>query len=167
MRTQASLILPAISELDTLREQVDPEFAALVPAHVTLVYDDEAPDSGLLMHRLEGACPKVPTIELSFQMVRAFLPPDDGLYVETQATRGYLELREAVLAPPFKARGHVVPHVTILHPRRIAHAKGDWRTLAGTPIAKKATISRVSLLLWDGKIWRLGSEFALKTVRQS
>lgn len=71
-RVQATLLLRDLSAIESLRPRLDPRIAALIPAHVTGIYEDEAPDSDLLVERLRVACREVPPIELRLGRVTAF-----------------------------------------------------------------------------------------------
>ncbi len=135
--------------------------AASIPPHVTLVYDDEAPDAALLLDRLCEVCATIPPVALQLGSVQAFEAPDAGLYVATEAGPSFALLRAQVLTPPFAPRRAVRPHVTLLHPRSIAGAPADWRTQVGTSIAQTTIIREVTLLRSDGGTWRVQAEIPL------
>jgi hypothetical protein len=118
MRVQASLLLSVLPALDDLRRSLDPQMARRIPPHVTAIYDDEAPEPDLMVHRLRGVCTKLPPIELHLEEVVRFESPNQGLYVTTTASTSFTTLRTQVLQPPFAPRSASMwPHVTILHPR--------------------------------------------------
>lgn len=120
-RVQATLLLKDLLSVEALRADLDPRMAALTPAHVTVIYDDEAADSNLLVERLRKAGRNVSPIELRLGKVVAFEPPDEGLYVSTVASDELTRLRANVLRPPFATtRSSFWPHVTVLHPRSVS-----------------------------------------------
>ncbi len=55
LRVQASLLLTLPSRLVELRRHLDPRMARSIPPHLTMIYDDEAPEAGLLRDRLREA----------------------------------------------------------------------------------------------------------------
>ena len=118
MRVQASLLLSVLPALDDLRRSLDPQMARRIPPHVTAIYDDEAPEPDLMVHRLRGVCTKLPPIELHLEEVVGFESPNQGLYVTTTASTSFTKLRTQVLQPSFAPRSASMwPHLTILHPR--------------------------------------------------
>jgi len=107
-----------VAALDDLRRSLDPQMARRIPPHVTAIYDDEAPEPDLMVHRLRGVCTKLPPIELHLEEVVGFESPNQGLYVTTTASTSFTKLRTQVLQPSFAPRSASMwPHLTILHPR--------------------------------------------------
>jgi len=110
MRRQASLFLPDQFQIEAVRFRHNPMQARLIPAHVTLVREDEVNDWEAFQAKLESLRPF--EIKLSFgHPVRednfVFLPIDEG-------HNAYQDFRRAVLCK--EARSHT-PHVTLIHPR--------------------------------------------------
>ena len=56
-----------------------------IPPHVTVVYDDEAPDAGLLIDRLRETRRAVAPIMPELRSIEAFDPPAAGRYVAAEA----------------------------------------------------------------------------------
>jgi 2'-5' RNA ligase superfamily len=63
-RAQVTLLLRDLPKVESLRAALDPAMATQIPAHVTAIYDDEAPDSDLLIARVREAASTIPPIEL-------------------------------------------------------------------------------------------------------
>jgi 2'-5' RNA ligase len=153
-RVQATLLLRDLPSVESLRAELDPRMAALIPAHVTVVYDDEAPDPDLLADGLRDAGREAPPIELRLATVAAFEPPDEGLYVATKASDGLARLRVAVLRPPFMVtRSGFWPHVTVLNPRSVEACEEDWRSLIGREVGVSVTVSEVALVEFRDGRW--------------
>ncbi len=162
MRVQASLLLTLPPGLVTLRRALDPRMASRVPPHATIIYDDEAPDAGLLMDRLAGACGDLAPVTLTLSVVKMFSPPAAGLYAATEAGPSFVALRARVLTPPFVTRGPaVLPHVTLLHPRSVADAPADWRSHAGSAIPWVTTVREVAVIESDGGPWNVRARIPL------
>jgi 2'-5' RNA ligase len=148
--------------LEDLRRRLDPRVAQSVPPHITIIYDDEAPDAGLLHDRLREACPDFAPLALQLGGVAAFAPPAAGLYVAAQADATFDALRARVLRPPFAPRGPAVrPHVTLLHPRSVADAPADWQCHAGSSPCWRAIVREVTVIQSDGGPWRVRATIPL------
>jgi hypothetical protein len=162
MRVQASLFLSVPSRLAALRRRLDPRMAQCIAPHVTMIYDDEAPDAGLLLERLRVACADLAPIALWLGCVEMFAAPAAGLYVATRASTAFEMLRSRVLRPPFAPRGKMVrPHVTLLHPRSVGAAPADWRACAGLSIDWASTVNEVTVIQSDGGAWTVVARFPL------
>lgn len=165
MRVQASVFLPALPALEDLRRSLDPQTAARIPPHVTAIYDDEASEPDLMVHRLRDACARLPPIQLDLGEVASFEAPNEGLYVTATAGASFVELRSQVLRPPFAPRGASMrPHVTILHPRSVAASTVDWRSYIGTKIGWCAVAREVKVIEYDGRVWRVLTSIPLAQV---
>jgi 2'-5' RNA ligase len=142
--------------LEDLRRRLDPRMAESVPPHITIIYDDEAPDAGLLQDRLREAGADFALVALHLGGVAAFAPPASGLYVAVKADPAFDALRARVLRPPFAARGPAVrPHVTLLHPKNVADAPADWRCHAGSSVNWRTLVREVTVIQSDGGPWRV------------
>lgn len=133
--------------IDAARVRWNPEIATGNPAHVTIVYDDEAPDPTLLRERLERACRSVAPFALHLGDVRRFEPPVIGAFVAVaDPTDGIAQLRARVLEAPFRARERFGLHVTLLHPAlgdRLAQA---WPALSSLSDAGSFVAERVDVV---------------------
>jgi 2'-5' RNA ligase len=133
---QARITLPADvrRDIDVLRTRWNPERAAGNPAHVTVVYHDEAPDPLLLADRLRAAAREIAPFRLTFGPVARFPEPVRGAYLPVvDPTGGVAAIREALLAPPFTRRGRFGLHVTLLHPDQGARLESAWAALSALP----------------------------------
>jgi 2'-5' RNA ligase len=137
-----------------LRRHLDPRVARLIPPHVTIVYDDEAPDAGLLVDRLQEACADLAPITLTLSHIKAFGAPSAGLYVAAEASPSFEMLRAWVLRPPFARRGSEVhAHITLLHPKSVADAPADWQCHIGAAIDWTTTVHEVIVIQSNGGPW--------------
>jgi len=133
MRIQARIPLPPrfVAAIDPIRRRLCPAHARGNPAHVTLVYEDEAPERLLLRERLRCAAARTARFELALVGVRRFEPPVSGAcFAVADPTGAVAALRDALLAPPFSARKRFWPHVTLVHPREAEHLEAAWPELA-------------------------------------
>jgi 2'-5' RNA ligase len=129
MKVQARITLPPDLRraLDELRMAWNPEKATGNPAHVTLVYHDEAPDPDLLADRLQSAASQLPPFELIIGTAEKFPGSAAGAFLKvTDPTGGVSRLRESVLVPPFNRRGRYGLHVTLLHPDQGERLEEAW-----------------------------------------
>jgi 2'-5' RNA ligase len=149
MRVQARITLPAAlrTAIDAARVRWNPEIATGNPAHVTIVYDDEAPDPTLLRARLERACRSVAPFPLRLGAVRRFEPPVIGAFlVVADATDGIAKLRAHVLESPFRARERFGLHVTLLHPAQGDRLGEAWPALSSLSDAGSFPAERVDVV---------------------
>lgn len=109
-RRQASLYLPDLLHIESLRVRFNPAQALLIPAHVTLCREDEVTDWDAFQARLESLCPFKITLEFGVPVREnnfVFLPVRGGV-------DEFHQFRTALLKR--EPRRHI-PHVTIIHPR--------------------------------------------------
>jgi hypothetical protein len=138
---------PVRAAIDALRMRWNPEVATGNPAHVTVVYHDEAPDAALLRARLERACRLVERFRLELGSVRRFPAPASGAFVQVVDPAGGVErLRRDVLAPPFSQRARFGLHVTLLHPAQGGRLDEAWPHLAPFRAAASFVAERVELI---------------------
>jgi hypothetical protein len=164
-RVQASLLLPDCPSVELRRQRWNPELALKIPAHVTLIYDDEAPDGPLMIERLRNVCATVPAISLHLGRVAGFGSPPAGLFAETQAGKEFETIRKHVLTPPFAPRsGTVTAHATILHPRYAPDAPNGWAIEIGAHIEQTVLIDVVSIIAWSDERWSVVERVALSKV---
>lgn len=147
VQARISLPDPVCAAIDGLRMRWNPEVATGNPAHVTIVYHDEAPDPDLLRVRLERACRLAAPFPLHLGAVRRFPAPVSGAFVEVADPTGAVEdLRRAVLAPPFSRRARFGLHVTLLHPAQGDRLAEAWPELARFACAGSFEAGRVELV---------------------
>ncbi|MBW4671365.1 MAG: 2'-5' RNA ligase family protein [Cyanomargarita calcarea GSE-NOS-MK-12-04C] len=122
-RKQVSLYVPEPirSEIDCIRAKTDPEQHSIIPAHITLCYDDEIEDWSQVIERIAEVAPL--TIELCFGTPIQL--DNGGIFLPCISPANiYYSLREKILLGFKKVRLDVKPHITLLHPR---HAVGRDR----------------------------------------
>jgi 2'-5' RNA ligase len=136
VRIQARIELSADlrAGIDPLRERWNPERARGNPAHVTLVYHDEAPSRELLQGRLRAAASRRPPFELRVGPPRRFEPPVQGAFLEVTDPEAVVgRLRAEVLTAPFRPRRRFGLHVTLLHPDQGRRIEAAWPQLSRLP----------------------------------
>src|SRR5688572_14224584 len=91
-------VAPGVAEvIEELRRTWDPRMAAQIPAHMTLVYPQEAPLVGLLVERLRDASAHALPFRLRLSGTDCFGRPEDGVYIQVDDIEGgYRKLRAAV-----------------------------------------------------------------------
>lgn len=133
-----------VRHVEAWRRRYDPVRAAAIPAHVTLLLDDELPPFDVLLQRLRTAASSVPPAILGLGAVRHWPPdPDAGVYADVDDRYGTLtRLRAALLGAPQAEHSF---HVTVAHPAtgRCADA---WRALADTRIDGTVTVDRLRII---------------------
>jgi hypothetical protein len=109
-RRQASLYLPDLLHIESLRFRHNPTQARLIPAHVTLCREDEVTDWDAFRSNLECLCP--------FQITLDFgVPVRDNNFVFLPVRAGLEEFHDFRRALLPKEPRKQTPHVTIIHPR--------------------------------------------------
>jgi hypothetical protein len=109
-RSQASLYLPDLLPVESLRVRYNPAQALLIPAHVTLCREDEVADWGAFRARLETLRP--------FKITLGFgVPVRENDFVFLPVREGFDEFHEFRTALLMKEPRKHIPHVTIIHPR--------------------------------------------------
>ena len=148
-RVQARIELSAqLSALvEPHRQRWNPERARRNPAHVTVVYHDEAPLPGLLRDRLAAAVSQLPVFELALGLPRRFLLPAAGVFLEVTDPAGAIaRLREQVLREPFHPRTAFGLHVTILHPDYAHRMPEAWPELSQLRPSGSMQVAEISLI---------------------
>jgi len=124
----------------------NPEVATGNPAHVTIIYHDEAPDLATLRSRLAAACRGTAPFDLSAGRALRFRAPLRGAFLEvTDALRHVQAIREAVLEPRL-ARSRFGLHVTLLHPDQGERVEAAWPALSGLPAPGTFTVRTIDLV---------------------
>lgn len=153
MRARARITLPASlgHGIDAVRLRWNPEVATGNPAHVTAVYDDEAPDLSTLQDRLAEVCRSLSPFELSVGRAWPFPSPAGGVFLEVADPDGGVErIRHFVLRPPFRARSHFGLHVTLLHPDQGERMEAAWPSLADLRAPGTFTVRSIDLVSGSG-----------------
>lgn len=118
-RRQLSLFVaePERTELDALRARADPVQHALIPAHVTLVRDEDVDNWARVHARLEALAPLRLVLELGPPCA---LEGGGAMLPVVGSTAGFDELRARLLAGQPGATRKQTPHLALLHPRNRA-----------------------------------------------
>jgi 2'-5' RNA ligase len=159
----ATIFLPpeVAAPLEIARRQWDPDMAAMIPAHVTVVYPNEAPSADVLADWVSATVARITPFRLRLGPRACFGRPEDGIYVDVDdIDGGYGDLREAMLGAE---RRHVpyTPHVTILHPRTSRHGRALWDSGWTAPPAREFTVREVAITAFDGVRWPAVMTFPL------
>ena len=157
-------IVDAVREpIEVLRRRWDPDMAARIAAHVTLIYDREAADLALLTERLTEASRSVGPFKLHLGGTACFGAPSGGIYVTVDDVEGGVaRLRERILQPLFVQRWKpLTPHVTLLHPRHGSRGEEAWRALQDVRFDRDILVDRVTLIENRGSGWAPLAEFPL------
>lgn len=146
-RRQASLYLEDMPHIEDLRQRFNPAQAKLIPAHVTLIREDEVEDWGDVYRRLQALGDIALTLEFGSSI-------RDGNLVYLPVVGGgdrFDELRAALL--PGTPRKHN-PHLTLIHPRNGICTNEIFEEILDTVSAFEATFTTVSLIeQTDGGPW--------------
>lgn len=165
-RVQARITLPdaARRALDAARMRWNPEVATGNPAHLTVVYHDEAPDVPLLRERLAEAVREVEPFELVVGAPHRFSPPAAGAFLAvSDPSGGVARLRERVLRPPFRARERFGLHVTLLHPAQGERLAAAWPELSALASPGAFAVRVIELISGAGPATATLASFALAT----
>ena len=148
-RVQARIELsPSLrAAVEPYRRRWNPERAAGNPAHVTVVYHDEAPSSALLRQRLAAVAGTLGAFEIVVGAPRPFAAPVDGVLLEVGDPSGAIaRLREQLLSPPFRPRARYGPHVTLLHPEQGHRMREAWPELSRAPAPGPMRVTELVLV---------------------
>ena len=159
VRRQITAFLPEFvgAEIDEIRSRWDPEMAALISAHVTVVHD--APDRSPL-DRVRGCS----SLRIRLTGARCWGTPDGGVYLGVDDGRGDLaSVRETLRA--MEAPGvEYEPHVTLLHPRTVSalRLREAWAELAHWTVDCDVVLDRISLVELVDAHWSVIDEVVLE-----
>jgi 2'-5' RNA ligase len=148
-RVQARIELPPLlrDAIEPYRQRWNPERAAGNPAHVTVIYHDEAPFSELLRLRLAAAARTLGSFELVVREPRQFTPPVLGVFLEVaDPSAAIARLREQVLVAPFVPRTRYASHVTLLHPEQGQRVREAWPQLSRVSAPGSMRVSEIVLV---------------------
>jgi 2'-5' RNA ligase len=136
MKIQLRITLPpdVRESVDALRLRWNHERARGNPAHLTLVYHDEAPDVALLVERLREVASEVEPFPLTVGPAMRFPEPICGAFLSVaDPTDAVTAIRARLLAPPFTQRSHYGLHVTLLHPDQGDRLESAWPEIERLP----------------------------------
>ena len=103
--------------IERMRCRWDPAMAAIAPAHVTVVYPEEASDEALLMQRLERQLAKVRSFPIDIRGAFCEDGGRGGVFLHAHDRVGTLTgVKCGLLTPPFTPTAFPL-HVTVVHPR--------------------------------------------------
>ena len=140
----------------------NPEVAAGNPAHVTIVYHDEAPDRSELERRLAEVCRTQPAFDLSVGRARPFPSPVRGAFFDVVDAGGRVHaIRRSVLQPPFQARPRFGLHVTLLHPDQGERLEAAWPALSELGAPGTFTVRSIEIVSGSGVGTRTLATFVL------
>lgn len=155
MKIQTRITLPpdVRREIDRVRMACNPERAAGNPAHVTVAYQDEAPDPALLAERLHGVAARTRPFRLAVGQAGRFPPPARGAFPAVADPAGAVAaIRAQVLAPPFTRRERFGLHVTLLHPDQGERLESAWAAFAALPPAGEFEVTAIELVGPDNAV---------------
>jgi 2'-5' RNA ligase len=159
----ATVFLPPeiASSIEAVRQEWDPDMATQIPAHVTLIYPNEAPRLDLLISRIGASCSTASPFRLRLGPMTCFERPERGVYVEVaDIDGGYSALREEVLRPPFQGTAFP-PHATLVHPRTSNRGRELWQCERYQWSNQEFTAREVSITAFGGARWVVLMTFTL------
>jgi hypothetical protein len=127
------------------RQRWDPVMAAVVPAHLTVVYPEEVVDEDLLLSRAESGLATTRPFRLRMGAVVAAEGGAGGVFVAVDDVDGaWAALRRALLAEPMSPVD-LPAHVTLVHPRTSNQGPACWAALAGRRVDREVVARAVCL----------------------
>jgi hypothetical protein len=156
MRRQLTLFLPLVERavVDSIRQRLDPQQHAIIPAHVTLCRDDELEPWQEINQNLVSLG--------SFSIAMSFGEPEvlsDGcvLMRPTHGEEQYRDLRQSILGSLAREHG---AHITLLHPRNAAGIIYDLAKLRSELASLTVVFRTVSLIEQHGSSqWLVQREY--------
>lgn len=147
-RRQASLYLNNAPHIEFVRTRFNPAQAKLIPAHVTLIREDEVADWDELHQRLKD----LGDIELALQFG---VPKREANLVYLPVVGGtdkFDKLRAALLRATTRRKQN--PHLTLIHPRNGICTDAIFEEILAAVSAFQATFTTASLIeQTDGGPW--------------
>jgi hypothetical protein len=156
LRRQLTLFLPPEQRaiVEPVRQQLDPQQHAIIPAHVTLCRNDELTDWQALEQRLASLGEFSLTLQFGKPQVL-----DDGciLLRPVRGAEQYQHLRQSILGPSAKIHG---AHLTLLHPRNAPGVIYNLTEIAQALAGLTTTFHRIALIEQHGpEPWRVRQEY--------
>ena len=157
-RRQVSLFVPhgARAVLDDVRARADPVQHGLIPAHVTLVRDEDVADWGVVRGRLAGLA----DLDLRLVVTGLELEHWGGAYLRLDDPDGAFAACRANLLGDQPGRDRIqTPHVTLMHPRNRATFGMDPAELRGVVFPEELRFGRATFIeQFGGGPWRIVEE---------
>ena len=154
-RRQLSLFIPEPwgSVVDSVRAQADPVQHALIPAHATLVRDEDVDDWSVVRVRLNLLGPI--RMELSVGEVQGC--DYDGAYLPLEGpTHEYDRLRQVLLFDQPGCSRTQAPHITLMHPRNRANFGMQFANLKAVKFPPAVTFDQVVMIAQSrGRPWKV------------
>ena len=142
-------------KIEAWRRRWDPIMAERVPAHITLIFPNEAHDGQVLLDRAEKACRRRPSFSLGLLGVTC--PngrPEELVFVEVHDEEGsFVQLRSELLGSPCALSGMAAPHITIVHPATSSLGKEAWESLRGNRLDESLVVTKISIIESSGQAW--------------
>ncbi len=146
--------------IELIRNQFNPEQAALIKAHVTLCREDEIVPIEKVLKNLESL--NEPVITINFGEVVRFSEGKGVLLPAIGSTKSFHQLRKAVLTGIMEQPRLHEPHITILHPRNATCTDAIFNQLKANRFPGTLKFQTISLIEQEeGKEWTLLREFKL------
>ncbi|MBL8763626.1 MAG: 2'-5' RNA ligase family protein [Phycisphaerae bacterium] len=138
---------PLGAVIEPVRLRWNPEHCIGNPAHLTVIYHDEAPDKDLLLARLRSALHEQGPFPLALGLADRFPGPDQGAYLTVADPHEVVaRLRGRVLGAPFVARSKFGLHATVLHPRYGDRLADAWPDIQGLPALGRFTADEIQVV---------------------
>lgn len=148
-RIQARITLPEAfrAVIEPIRLRWNAEHSDGNPAHLTVVYHDEAPDADLLLARLRAALRHQAPFPLDLGEAARFPGPEPGAYLTvTDPFSSVAKLRARVLGAPFVPRSRFGLHATVLHPRYGERLAEAWPEIERLPALGRFIADEVQIV---------------------
>jgi len=146
-RVHVMAFLPAgtAGPVEALRRTGDPGMAAMVGAHVTVAYPEEAPDPTALAERVRALAATTSPFPLALGAPAAFTEERAGAGLNVDDPAGGLAaLRRQLLRPPFRDLGYPA-HVTLAHPRTTPDGCAAFAAAQAAALTGPWTVREIAL----------------------
>lgn len=158
-RRQVSLFVPEPERaaFDAVRRRFDPAQHALIPAHVTLVREDEVDDWTELARRLRAALP----FEVRLRFGSVVRPGPNSVLLRCAGLRDAFEgLRHRLLARPGHEPRNLAPHLTLVHPRAATCDDEALAAIAAVELPVEVALTEARIIeQTHGGPWRTVERF--------
>ena len=150
--------------IEAIRNQFNPEQAALIKAHVTLCREDEIVPIEKVLKNLESL--NEPIVSIDFGEMIRFSEGKGILLPAIGSTKSFHQLRNAVLAGLVEHPRLHEPHITLMHPRNSTCTNTIFNQVKAYRFPATIEFKTVSLIEQEeGKAWVLLREFKLGNKR--
>ena len=149
-RRQLTAFLPApdADSVNVVRARWDPETAARISAHITVVHD-------LRREHLErlGAVMSSDAIAVRLGDARCWGEPEGGISVTVTDPVGALARVRRVLGVVDRVGLAYEPHVTLIHPATALDVDAAWDAVRSMTFDVPLTIDTLHVISWNGARW--------------